>query len=183
MGQMVFIDEVSVRLDKVGKPRILGPQGEPQYLVDDFPAHGGIRSAIIITTLSNPNVIYYTLVEGTTTGPVFRNFVATCVFLGYIQRGQFLVMDNARIHSADGVLQQIDQVLGAVGATRVNLPTYSPELNPCEFVFGEMKNYLCYAGLRGRSLEERMAESFASVSRSNMRAYYSHCMSVALRGL
>jgi transposase len=98
-----------------------------------------------MTTLTKDSVIYYELVQGTTTGAVFRNFVAKCALLGHIQPGQLFIMDNARVHTAGNILQQIDQVLGQVGAQHVNLPTYSPELNPCEFVFGEMKNYHFYS--------------------------------------
>jgi transposase len=134
-----------------------------------------------MTTLTKDSVIYYELVQGTTTGAVFRNFVAKCALLGHIQPGQLFIMDNARVHTAGNILQQIDQVLGQVGAQHVNLPTYSPELNPCEFVFGEMKNYLRTRGLHGTTLSQRMAEAFHSISRNNMIAYYHHCMSVALR--
>jgi len=48
----------------------------------------------------------------------------------------------------------------STGATIVYLPTYSPELNPCEMVFGFVKNSLLHMIVeeRGRSLQQDLAE-------------------------
>jgi len=58
----------------------------------------------------------------------------------------------------------------------VFLPTYSPELNPCEFVFAQVKRYL-----RDRMGTLRfwleIIRGFLGVSADNMRVYYDHCLS------
>ena len=66
-------------------------------------------------------------------------------------------------------------LLDGVGARLVFLPTYSPELNPCELVFGQVKNYLPFR--RGhRSFLNEMALGFAEVSWQNVFNYYSKCI-------
>jgi transposase len=47
-------------------------------------------------------------------------------------------MDNASIHHVDSV---VDTIL-SVGALVGFLPPYSPDMNPIEEVFGEVKYYL-----------------------------------------
>lgn len=47
-------------------------------------------------------------------------------------------MDNASIHHVNSVIHAIN----AVGALVRFLPPYSPDLNPIEYVFGELKQYL-----------------------------------------
>eukprot|EP01114_Cavostelium_apophysatum_P011542 TRINITY_DN25845_c0_g1_i1.p2 TRINITY_DN25845_c0_g1~~TRINITY_DN25845_c0_g1_i1.p2 ORF type:complete len:100 (-),score=9.51 TRINITY_DN25845_c0_g1_i1:15-293(-) len=49
-------------------------------------------------------------------------------------------MDNARIHHGADTRALLDKLVEAYGVNVVYLPAYSPELNPCEFVFGYSKN-------------------------------------------
>jgi transposase len=180
--QLLFIDEASVRVDDQGKVHIVGPVGEEHYGEYDFPANSPVRSVIMMTFLwHHERHIHYEFVEGTTTAPMFRNFIARAVRDGWIGHNHKLIMDNARIHTAAAVLRDIDEVLGMVGAIRVNLPSYSPELNPCEFVFGEMKAYMRRVGLRNRSLRNLVVEALEQIPRSHLLATYIHCTSVALR--
>lgn len=51
-------------------------------------------------------------------------------------------MDNCAIHGGQDTLGTFFELLEAAEITIIYLPTYSPELNPCEFVFASVKNYL-----------------------------------------
>ena len=63
-------------------------------------------------------------------------------FLSYNQLNDrfVVVMDNASIHHVDRVVATIQQT----GAPVRFLPPYSPDLNPIEEVFTEVKSYLAY---------------------------------------
>lgn len=50
-----------------------------------------------------------------------------------------VIMDNASIHHVDGV---IDLIENQVGAKVLFLPPYSPDLNPCEEVFSQIKGIM-----------------------------------------
>ena len=63
---------------------------------------------------------------------------------GVLVQGDVVVLDNAPIHNADAILQPLHVLLMSAGITLWFLPTYSPELNPCEFVFGQCKRFLRY---------------------------------------
>jgi transposase len=75
-----------------------------------------------------------------------RGSVNGKVFLRYVKRhlapwlrpGDVVIMDNLNFHKMKVVRAAIE----AVGATPIYLPTYSPELNPIEMWWADMKRAL-----------------------------------------
>ena len=61
---------------------------------------------------------------------------------GTITRGDFVVLDNSSIHFAANIAPILDVLFRVAGAYLIFLPAYSPELNPCELVFAQVKRYL-----------------------------------------
>jgi len=61
---------------------------------------------------------------------------------GVLERGDFLVMDNASVHTGTTLGFRLVDLFRQYGVTIVALPTYSPELNPCELVFARMKHFI-----------------------------------------
>ena len=74
----------------------------------------------------------------------FLLFIIDCIQDGQLVQGDVLVLDNASIHTAQHIIVPLTTVLRAAGVTMWRLPTYSPELNPCEFVFAQCKKWLRY---------------------------------------
>jgi transposase len=99
---------------------------------------------------------------------------------GRVPAGSIVVWDNARVHTANAVIADLDRAINSAGATRANLSAYSPEFNPCELVFAEIKTYLRNQPRPGWSLRDRVLEATGGVSYENLLAYYQHCTSVAL---
>lgn len=64
----------------------------------------------------------------------FLMFVLMVVQKGELRRGDFLVCDNASIHGGQDSIELLDKLCTAAGVKIVFLPSYSPELNPCEMV-------------------------------------------------
>jgi transposase len=57
------------------------------------------------------------------------------------------------------------------------MPAYSPELNPCEHVFAQVKNYI--RGHRGEGWEnifDQIILAFESVTLDNIFNYYRKCI-------
>jgi transposase len=180
--QLNFVEEASVYVNEFGKVKIVGPVGTEHYGVYSFPRNGKVRSVILLTSLSDPRgELYYEFVEGTTTARTFRNFLARAVQAGWIGTNDKVIMDNAKVHHGQDVLPEIDMLLNLAGARRVNLPAYSPELNPCEFVFGEMKRYLRTHASNGRFTALRIHEALQRIPKEHIIATYLHCTSVAFR--
>ena len=53
---------------------------------------------------------------------------------------------------------------------------YSPELNPCELVFGKIKNYLRYHREPYESMWVSIMKSITLVTNDNLRKFYQKCL-------
>lgn len=106
----------------------------------------------------------------------FLLFVVDCVASGLLQRGDVLVMDNAAIHKGADILHTLHTVLHAAGITLWFLPTYSPELNPCEFVFAQCKSWLRYHRRMHLPFWYEIARGMAEVTQAHMINCYHKCI-------
>lgn len=75
--------------------------------------------------------------DGAVDGERFLEFI-TARLVPTLKPGDVVVMDNASIHKVDGVAEAIE----AAGAKLAYLPPYSPDLNPIELVWSQLKQWL-----------------------------------------
>jgi transposase len=109
----------------------------------------------------------------------FFDYVRALVLNFYLFNGDVLVIDNAPVHCAESILTPLRELLDAAGVTLWFLPKYSPELNPCELVFAQVKGWL----RRHRSHTESefwvdMLRAFSRVTLTNVCAYYARCLNL-----
>ena len=78
------------------------------------------------------------------------------------------------MHGALNILEALDAI-EALGVHIIRLPTYSPELNPCELIFGRAKRYLRDERGRGSFLSE-LATGFGRVNAEMVRNFYEKCI-------
>ena len=73
------------------------------------------------------------------TGERFEEFISSTVLpiLQPFNWCSVVIMDNASIHHTDGV---VDLIENQAGARLVFLPPYSPDLNPVEEAFSQVKS-------------------------------------------
>jgi transposase len=74
---------------------------------------------------------------GAVNGRVFVGFIRTRL-AAMLRPGDFVVMDNLSVHKTAAVRAAIEET----GATIRFLPAYSPELNPIELWWGDIKRHL-----------------------------------------
>lgn len=84
----------------------------------------------------------------------FLDFVGNAARAGFIPRGHFLIFDNAGVHQSNDIFNALDQLSEQYGFRIVPMPKYSPELSPCELVFGYVKNR--YVSLRFQPYSRRL---------------------------
>ena len=143
-------------------------------------------SMTLITSLNTESLVYWTTRNGSNTQLDFIDAIRGFVARGALVRGDFLVMDNASVHTGDQNQQQFQTVLDEAGVTVVRLPTYSPELNPCEFVFARIKNFirspqaLMFDYNRNQTTINGNFDSLVNacvslISLESMMATYEHC--------
>jgi transposase len=84
--------------------------------------------------------------RGAVNGRTFLRFTKQRL-LRWLRPGDVVVMDNLNMHKMVAVREAIE----SVGATAVYLPTYSPELNPIELLWADMKRNLRTLALNAES--------------------------------
>ena len=110
-------------------------------------------------------------IESATDGDVFLGFLEH-VLCPNLQPGQIVVMDNLAAHKVDGVMELIVKA----GASAVYLPPYSPDLNPIEKCWAQVKQRL--RTLKARSLpalELALQDALATLTPQNTNAYFKRC--------
>jgi len=92
--------------------------------------------------------------------------VDAVVFLHYVKRylvpslrrGDVVVMDNLNFHK----MQAVRDAIESAGGTPIYLPTYSPELNPIELWWADMKRALRKLAINDEPELRRAARSLRS---------------------
>jgi transposase len=92
-------------------------------------------------------------IESPTDGDVFLAYLKD-VLCPQLKPGQLVVMDNLGAHKVDGVRELIQQT----GAALCCLPPYSPDFNPIEKCWAQLKQKL-------RALKARLSPPFSKPSR------------------
>ena len=83
-----------------------------------------------------------------------------------------VVMDNLRVHKVEGVEEMIE----AVGARVVYLSPYSPEFNPIEHLWWELKALLRRFIPQSVQIVEKFWELGVKLcSSKQIRNYFAHC--------
>ena len=97
----------------------------------------------------------------------FFNFLLTCFGKGFIQNGDFVIFDNASVHSSDSMMI-LDEFFSALGIHLIRTPTYSPELNGIEKLFGFLKDKIYHGECRNRPIKDFLIEQIPLVSQRNI---------------
>jgi transposase len=113
--------------------------------------------------------------DGAVNGRVFLEFV-THRLVPWLRRGDVVVMDNLNTHK----MLRVRAAITEAGATPVYLPTYSPELNPIELWWADLKRHLRKLGADLRDDLARAARRLrASVPLDKIAAWFRHSIAEA----
>ena len=106
-----------------------------------------------------------------TDGEVFLAYLEQ-VLCPQLQPGQVVVMDNLSAHKVDGVRKLIEQT----GAELRYLPPYSPDFNPIEKCWFQVKQRLRAWKVHNLELlEHAVAAALTAVTSEHATAHFKHC--------
>jgi len=164
--RLVFIDETATNTKMV---RLSGrcPRGE--RLVGCVP-QGHWKTLTFVAGLRRNGMAAPCVVDGSMTGKTFLAYVEQSL-VPTLKRNDIVVMDNLPAHKVPGVREAIE----AKGATLRYLPQYSPDLNPIEMPFSQLKANLRKAAERTVPRLCRRIGSFARrLSAGEALNYFRH---------
>jgi len=181
--RLKFMDESHCVSKDLSRSKRCSPVGKTLRVFDEFPNETRLTLSVL-TAVDKPRApLFYSITADINDRWSFFTFVMDAIDAGYIGAGDILVVDNAPIHVANNMLTVLLDAMQAVGANFVRLPAYSPELNPCEFVFGLLKEKLRHNAFPDLALVDRLISGMRTVTIDNVLAFYRHCTGTAYRVL
>jgi transposase len=138
-SRLVFIDETWA---KTNMTRTHGWAPRGKRLLAKVP-HGRWKTTTFLAALRLDRIDAPCLFDGPINGERFLAYVRQ-MLVPTLKPGDIVIIDNLGSHKSKAVRQAIREV----GAKRIFLPKYSPDLNPIEQVFAKLKTLLRKAEAR-----------------------------------
>jgi transposase len=180
---ILFYDETSFNEREMFRRRARSLRGERAYAVKEtfgLAADNSTFNMGVMTDLSSRRGFHILNVEAHAQDSFnFVDAMICAVERRIVRNGSVVVFDNSRIHSAEHMFDFVAELFRSVGALIIFLPSYSPELQPCELLFGSVKNRV-YRTKGNGSLLEEVASSFRLVSREQVINMYKACILEAI---
>lgn len=178
LEKLKFCDEAHVISKDLGKRKVLGVVGKRTFTRENT-LNQPSASLTILTSLTDQVPIFADYRIASNTQWNFADFLLEACKAGYLKDGDHLVLDNAAVHCAADSFDVISAIVIAFGVKIIKLPTYSPELNPCELVFSQLKRHIRH----NRSNENpsislccEVVNSLALIETSTLYNYYIKCV-------
>ena len=164
---------INIYLD-VSKIRAVGPRNITTIVMRR--EHFSETYSVSCLCSLDPNMpIYATGREDSNTQLDFFKFLVDAIVERALQPGDILICDNARIHQAQATAGVLGELLDLFNIQLRYLPTYSPELNPCELVFMKLKRYLREYRNGNISLWTDVCIGFSLITPKDIINFYKKC--------
>jgi transposase len=164
--KFVFIDEMGANIN-LSRRYARAPSGErvEEALPCNTPANVSVVGA-----LGARQLLAACSVEGAFDGEAFAAFIEQ-VIVPQLRPGQTVLMDNGPTHQSP----RIESAIRSSGATLLNLPAYSPDLDPMESCWSKVKNYLRKEKARTvEALHRAIASGMELVTAEDIRGWFKH---------
>jgi transposase len=154
----------------IGMTRLYGRSPKGERIVEYIPDVRYKRISVISTIRVNgkTNPVAY---SGTLNGNLFAQYIWECV-VPNLKPLDILIMDRLSSH----MMPIISEMVESVGANVIYLPQYSPDFNPIETVFSQVKSDL--RKLKARSLEaicDGLTYAFCNITPEQAANHFRNC--------
>ena len=164
---LVFLDETGVLLG-ISRTHARSLQGSRAYVLSPF--YRG-EKVTILGAISINQVLAVMTVDGSVDGNVFEAFIEHCL-VPQLWSGAVVVMDNLAAHKVDVIRPLIEEV----GASVLDLSPYSPEFNPIEHWWSQLKAFLRqFSPTTPQMIDTLIAVALDLVNPKHLRNWFAHC--------
>jgi transposase len=165
--RLVFVDEMGVHTSLAP---LYGYSRKGERVRLEVPRNRGKNTTLLASMTLLGGMGETMAVEGSTDKEVFEAYVER-VLAPTLEAGQVVIMDNLPAHKPAGVRELIEER----GCELIYLPAYSPDLNPVEEAFSQIKAMLRRVGARTKdALVDALGEALSAVSAQDARGYFEH---------
>lgn len=164
---LVFLDETSTQT-VLTRTRARAPRG--QRAVARIPRNHG-PNVTCLAAITPDGVTEPLVFEGALDGPIFAQWL-TERLLPALGPGRVLVLDNLSVHKTAAARTAVE----AAGCQLCFLPAYSPDFNPIELIFSQLKAHLRGAAARTFDrLVDAIGAAFDQIAPADIHACFRHC--------
>jgi transposase len=161
--ELIFLDESGITTEMT---RRYGRAEGGSRVAEGTP--GTWRTMTILGAISLTGWVGVMTIEAPTDGDIFLAYLDQ-VLCPQLKPGQMVILDNLAAHKVEGVRQRIE----TAGARLRYLPPYSPDFNPIESCWAQVKQYLRAAKARTlAALELAVANALNTVLPTHIQAYF-----------
>jgi len=164
---LVFIDEMGALLG-LTRPNARSPYGSRVY---DFKPFYRKAKITVIGAISWKKVLAVMTLNRSMNGNVFQVFVEKCL-LPQLWEGAVVVMDNVPAHK----VQEIEPLIQSVGATVLYQSPYSPDFNPIEHWWSQLKSFLrSFSPATTNMVDILIATALDLINPKHLKNWFKHC--------
>ena len=138
LQHLKFMDETSIDYRKLHRSHGYAVHGRRLHVARGWFPAGPNYTMSVMTSLTAPGgFVCSTPRTASNTSYDFLLFLVELARAGHLKAGNVLVLDNASVHNSNLIALRLQHFLMITGVRLLFLPTYSPELNPCELLFAQ----------------------------------------------
>jgi len=164
---LVFLDEMGVLLG-LTRTHARSPQGTRVY---DFKPYYRGAKITVIGAISFKQVLAVMTLNGSMDGNAFKVFVEKCL-LPQLWDGAVVVMDNVPAHK----VKAIEPLIQSVGASVVYQSPYSPDFNPIEHWWSQLKAFLrCFSPTTAKMVDVLIATALDLINPQHLHNWFTNC--------
>jgi transposase len=167
LKNLVFLDEMGVLLG-LSRPNARSLPGQRAY--DFKPFYRGSKVSVI-GAITSSRVLAVMTIDKSMNADVFEVYVSQ-LLVPQLWPGAVVVMDNLPAHKVDVIAPLIE----AVGARVLYLSPYSPEFNPIEHWWSQLKAFLRqFSPTTSGMVDALIAIAIDLINPVHLRNWFAHC--------
>ena len=167
LKDLVFLDEMGVLLGLMRTHARAAP-GERAY--DFKPFYRGSKVSVI-GAITVSKVLAVMTLDDSMDGAAFKVYVSQCL-VPQLWKGAVVVMDNLAAHKVEAIAPLIE----AVGARILYMSPYSPEFNPIDHWWSQLKAFLRqFSPTTSKRVDMLIKIAMNLMNPSHLRNWFAHC--------
>ena len=164
---LVFLDETGVLLG-LTRTHARSERGTRAYTVKPF--YRG-KKVTVIGAISLKRVVALMTMDNSMDGKAFEVFIEQCL-VPQLWSGAVVVMDNLPAHKVDSITSMIE----SVGASILCLSPYSPDFNPIELWWSQLKSLLRqFSPTTTKMVDTIIAVALDLINPKHLKNWFTNC--------
>jgi transposase len=163
----VFLDETGILLG-LNRTHARSELGTRAYAVKPF--YRG-KKVTVIGAISIKRVVALMTMDNSMDGKAFEVFIEQCL-VPQLWSGAVVVMDNLPAHKVDSITSMIE----SVGASILYLSPYSPDFNPIELWWSQLKSLLRqFSPTTTKMVDTIIAVALDLINPKHLKNWFTNC--------